>query len=329
MQPSDRVLVHAAAGGVGLAAIQVVQAEGGTVLATAGGTAKRSLLHSLGVQHVLGSRDTSFASEAAELGGADIVLNSLTSAGMVAGSLAAMNAGGRFVEISKRDIWSVARVAQGTELHCWHMALLLVCFAAVAVACPLPLCAGHLPHRPMATAERPDVRYSLVAVDFLPPAVVGSTLRKVARQLAAGVLRSLRHISHTLGSVANAFRQMIQVRLCVAGSWMAALLRSQSVLAMHVDGPVLDAHLAWPQKVTEQRMLAVRHVSALPNASLLQARHVGKVVVLTECGASGASPAPQPGTLPSLAISGGSGESPSQALLVLSGRRTEELGLPT
>jgi NADPH:quinone reductase-like Zn-dependent oxidoreductase len=113
MRPSDRVLVHAAAGGVGLAAIQAVQARGATVIATAGGSAKRSLLHMLGAQHVVGSRDTLFVSEVCQLGGADIVLNSLTSAGMVAGSLAALNRGGRFVEISKRDIWSGVRVAQG------------------------------------------------------------------------------------------------------------------------------------------------------------------------------------------------------------------------
>ena len=113
MTSNDRVLVHAAAGGVGLAAIQVVQAKGAVVVATAGGTAKRLLLHGLGVQHVLGSRDTAFVSEAAQLGGATVVLNSLTSSGMVAGSLATLGAGGRFVEISKRDIWSAARVAQG------------------------------------------------------------------------------------------------------------------------------------------------------------------------------------------------------------------------
>ena len=62
---------------------------------------------------VLGSRDTQFVSEITELGGASVVLNSLTSSGMVAGSLAALQPGGRFVEISKRDIWSAARVAQG------------------------------------------------------------------------------------------------------------------------------------------------------------------------------------------------------------------------
>jgi NADPH:quinone reductase-like Zn-dependent oxidoreductase len=110
---SDRVLVHAAAGGVGLAAIQVLQAAGATAVTTAGSTDKRSLLHSLGVRDVLGSRDTVFASELSELGGADVVLNSLTSSGMVAGSLATLSQGGRFVEISKRDIWSPARVAQG------------------------------------------------------------------------------------------------------------------------------------------------------------------------------------------------------------------------
>ena len=111
--PADRVLVHAAAGGVGLAAMQVIARAGATAVATAGSPNKRALLRTLGARNVLGSRDTAFASELAELGGASVVLNSLTSAGMVAGSLAALSPGGRFVEISKRDIWSAARVAQG------------------------------------------------------------------------------------------------------------------------------------------------------------------------------------------------------------------------
>ncbi len=113
VRPGDCVLVHAAAGGVGLAAIQMVAALGGTTVATAGSPNKRALARELDVQHVLGSRDTAFVAELAEIGGATVVLNSLTSSGMVAGSLAALGAGGRFVEISKRDIWSAARVAQG------------------------------------------------------------------------------------------------------------------------------------------------------------------------------------------------------------------------
>ncbi len=110
---ADRVLVHAAAGGVGLAAMQVIAGAGATVVATAGSPNKRALLRTLGASHVVSSRNTAFAAEAAEVGGASVVLNSLTSAGMVAGSLAALGVGGRFVEISKRDIWSTARVAQG------------------------------------------------------------------------------------------------------------------------------------------------------------------------------------------------------------------------
>ena len=113
VRPGDRVLVHAAAGGVGIAAMQLIEALGAETLATAGGPNKRALVRSLNVRHVLGSRDTAFVSEAAQLGGATVVLNSLTSTGMVAGSLATLGAGGRFVEISKHDIWSAARVAQG------------------------------------------------------------------------------------------------------------------------------------------------------------------------------------------------------------------------
>ena len=116
VQPGDRVLVHAAAGGVGLAALQMVAALGGTTVATAGSPNKRALVRSLGAQQVLGSRDTEFATQLAEVGGVSVVLNSLTSSGMVAGSLAALGPGGRFVEISKRDIWSAARVAQGKRV---------------------------------------------------------------------------------------------------------------------------------------------------------------------------------------------------------------------
>ena len=109
----DRVLVHAAAGGVGLAAMQVIATAGAAAVTTAGSPNKRALLRQLGSRHVSSSRDTTFVTEVAEIGGATVVLNSLTSTGMVAGSLATLGMGGRFVEISKRDIWSAARVAQG------------------------------------------------------------------------------------------------------------------------------------------------------------------------------------------------------------------------
>lgn len=61
-----------------------------------------------------------------------------------------------------------------------------------------------------AAAERPDVSYSLVAVDFLPPSVINATLTKVAGALSAGRITPLKHITRSLGTVATAFRQMIQ-----------------------------------------------------------------------------------------------------------------------
>ena len=55
-----QVLVHAGAGGVGIAAIQFAQSLGCTLLSTAGSASKRSYTRSLGAAHVASSRDTSF-----------------------------------------------------------------------------------------------------------------------------------------------------------------------------------------------------------------------------------------------------------------------------
>ncbi|PYQ42302.1 MAG: polyketide synthase [Acidobacteria bacterium] len=80
LQPGERVLVHAAAGGVGLAAVQIVQRAGAEVFATAGSPAKRDVLRSLGVRHVMDSRSLAFADEVRDATageGVDVVLNSL------------------------------------------------------------------------------------------------------------------------------------------------------------------------------------------------------------------------------------------------------------
>lgn len=55
-----QVLVHAGTGGVGLAAVQVCQAMGSQVSATAGSAAKRAFLRGMGVATAAGSRDTAF-----------------------------------------------------------------------------------------------------------------------------------------------------------------------------------------------------------------------------------------------------------------------------
>ncbi|MDB5046751.1 MAG: polyketide synthase, partial [Deinococcus sp.] len=105
--PDDRVLIHAAAGGVGLAAIALCQRAGATVYATAGTPEKRELLRALGVPHVMDSRRLDFAEEvmAASQGkGVSIVLNSL-SGEAIGRSLAVLSPYGKFVEIGKRDIY--------------------------------------------------------------------------------------------------------------------------------------------------------------------------------------------------------------------------------
>ena len=60
------ILVHGAAGGVGLAACQLAESLGAEVIGTAGGS-KRSLLRSRGMAKVLNSRSTSFSDEVIQI----------------------------------------------------------------------------------------------------------------------------------------------------------------------------------------------------------------------------------------------------------------------
>ncbi len=53
LQPGETVLVHAAAGGVGSAAVQIAKAAGARVIATAGTAEKRELCRSLGADEVI------------------------------------------------------------------------------------------------------------------------------------------------------------------------------------------------------------------------------------------------------------------------------------
>ena len=105
------VLIHGGAGAVGMAAIQIAQARGAHVIATAGSTAKRDLLRALGVAHVFDSRSTSFVDEIRNItsDGVDVVLNSLAGEAMER-SIAALRPFGRFVELGKRDYVSNTHV---------------------------------------------------------------------------------------------------------------------------------------------------------------------------------------------------------------------------
>ncbi len=63
MKAGDWVLVHAAAGGVGLAAVQIAKALGGRVIGTAGSEAKLALAKEHGADHVIGYRDPAWVDE--------------------------------------------------------------------------------------------------------------------------------------------------------------------------------------------------------------------------------------------------------------------------
>jgi NADPH:quinone reductase-like Zn-dependent oxidoreductase/SAM-dependent methyltransferase/acyl carrier protein len=105
----ERVLIHAAAGGVGLAALHLCQRAGAEVIATAGSDKKRAFLRSLGVEHVYDSRSLDFAQQIS--GKVDIVLNSLA-AGAVDAGMELLKSDGRFIELGKTDLRDPALVAK-------------------------------------------------------------------------------------------------------------------------------------------------------------------------------------------------------------------------
>ena len=112
MRKGERILVHAGAGGVGMAAIQIAHQLGAEVIATAGSPAKRALLETLGVKHVIDSRRADFADAVMELTGrrgVDVVLNALAAEAIPMG-LSCLAEFGRFIEIGKRDIYQNARI---------------------------------------------------------------------------------------------------------------------------------------------------------------------------------------------------------------------------
>ena len=105
IQPGERLLIHGAAGGLGMAAIQIARHLGAEIFATAGSDEKRDFLALSGVTHVYNSRDCSFVNEilADTKGeGIDVVINSLAGEAMRQ-SVALLRPFGRFLELGKRD----------------------------------------------------------------------------------------------------------------------------------------------------------------------------------------------------------------------------------
>ncbi|KMS66614.1 hypothetical protein ACH49_29320, partial [Streptomyces leeuwenhoekii] len=107
LRAGETVLVHAAAGGVGMAAVQLAGHLGARVLGTAG-PGKWPALRALGLtdEEIASSRDTGFTERFPP---ADVVLNSL-SGPFVDASLDVLAPGGRFLEMGKTDIRAAEEV---------------------------------------------------------------------------------------------------------------------------------------------------------------------------------------------------------------------------
>ena len=177
LEAGDRVLIHAGAGGVGLAAIQLANAAGAKVFATASAP-KQAYLRSLGVEHVFDSRQTAFGKEILEItdgAGVDVVLNCLTGEGFIDASLSCLAKGGRFVELARRDILSQDEMA----------------------------------------AARPDVAYDILELDVLKktdPAWVGRVLSGIMEQFSSGKLKPIVHSRWPLAEAGAALRFMRSAR---------------------------------------------------------------------------------------------------------------------
>ena len=107
VRAGQRVLVHAATGGVGMAAVQLARHWGAEVFATAS-RGKWDTLRAMGFDddHIGDSRSLQFEEQflaATDGAGVDVVLNSLAG-GFVDASLRLLAGGGRFIEMGKTDL---------------------------------------------------------------------------------------------------------------------------------------------------------------------------------------------------------------------------------
>jgi myxalamid-type polyketide synthase MxaB len=171
----ERILIHAAAGGVGQAAVQLAQQVGAEVFATAS-LGKWKYLQNSGVK-VMNSRTLEFADQIqhiTENNGVDIVLNSLNGEA-IAQSFKALAQNGRFVEIGKIGIWDAEQV-----------------------------------HR-----LRPDATYlpfDLLEVAQHNPDLIHSMLQTLVGQFQQGQLQPMPYVTFAIEDAVNAFRYMAQAK---------------------------------------------------------------------------------------------------------------------
>jgi phthiocerol/phenolphthiocerol synthesis type-I polyketide synthase C len=175
----ERVLIHGACGGVGLAAVQIARWCGAEVFATAGTDAKRDFLRLLGIEHIFDSRSLDFADQILDRTGGqgvDVVLNSLAGEA-INRNLRILKPFGRFLELGKRDFYDNT----------------------------------HVGLRPF----RNNLSYFGIDADQLmahEPAMVQRMFGEVLELFREGVLKPLPHRDFDAANVVDAFRYMQQSR---------------------------------------------------------------------------------------------------------------------
>ncbi|CAE7693525.1 ppsC [Symbiodinium sp. CCMP2592] len=199
----ERVLIHAATGGVGLVAVQLAQRMGATIFATAGSPEKVQYLRDRGVKYITSSRDAqqfeedmkTFLQKDGAEDGVDVVLNSLSHEGFIPKSLAFLSKGGRFMEIGKRGVWSHERMR----------------------------------------LERPDVQYEKIAMDWVmeyQPERFNLLLARLVGQVEEGLWEEVPLTLHEgLGSGVEALRYMQR-----AQHIGKVVLTQPSRMGCHADG---------------------------------------------------------------------------------------------
>ena len=128
LQAGQAVLIHAGAGGVGMAAIQLAKQAGATVISTASRDDKLERLKELGLDHGINYASESFVERTRELTdgrGADVVLDSIGGENLVdsigalayRGTLVSVGVAGRAgSNVEARDLWAQNNALRGVFL---------------------------------------------------------------------------------------------------------------------------------------------------------------------------------------------------------------------
>ena len=292
LRAGQSVLVHAAAGGVGMAAVQLARWKGAEVFATAS-EGKHAVLRELGLDdaHLASSRTLGFRDR---FGGVDVVLNSLTGP-FVDASLELLAPGGQFVELGKTD------VREGPGYHAFDLgdpgpdriaailADLLAAFGRGELT-PLPLRAWELGRAAEAFRFVSQAKHVGKNVLTLPRPEPAGTVLVTGGTGALGAAVA-RHLARRPG-----VRRLVLVSRRGPAAPGAAGLRAE-LTALGVEAIVVAGDVAEPGFVADvlreipagQPLIGVVHAAGILDDGVLEAQTPDRVASVLRAKVDGAS----------------------------------------